>query len=376
MQQRFGGVPFGERGGRWRGVLDVVVGTYPAFLFGGSLGAVLPVFHLHETSRAALTPLLGHLKENGYRTVTADAVARLVRAGVRPAPRTVALTFDDAWASLWTIAAPLLRSFGFTATTFAIPARIAEADAVRPTIEEGAPDDGSVDRSEVPFATWPELRRLQESGTIDVQCHTLSHSMVFCSDRVVGFVTPAYSNESLLGRPLRRANGAFEFVGPAHLGAPLYPCRSRMSDAWRYLPPDGLMDRSMAHVSAHGGPEFFEQPDWRDQLRGLQRGERGRFESSEERAHAIVNELSLGRDALNHRLGTDTVRNLALPWGIAGETARAALGRTGYETAYAERLFHKKIVQAGSDPFFLMRLNAKFIPCLPGRGRRTFFSTV
>ena len=44
-------VPFSERGGKARGCLDLVSGRYPAFVFGGGLGAFLPVFHFHEVTR-------------------------------------------------------------------------------------------------------------------------------------------------------------------------------------------------------------------------------------------------------------------------------------------------------------------------------------
>ena len=90
-------VPFAERGGSVRGLLDLATGCYPAFLFGGSIGDQLPVFHLHEVTREWLEPRLHYLVENGYRTVTCDEIARLVIDGVRPGPRAVALTFDDAW---------------------------------------------------------------------------------------------------------------------------------------------------------------------------------------------------------------------------------------------------------------------------------------
>ena len=102
------GVPFAERGGALRGLLDLATGCYPAFLFGGSLRGVLPVFHFHEVTRTGLEPRLQHLAENGYRTVTCDEIARLVVNGVDPGPRAVALTFDDAWTSVWTVAGPLL----------------------------------------------------------------------------------------------------------------------------------------------------------------------------------------------------------------------------------------------------------------------------
>src|SRR5204863_9128248 len=92
-------IPFGERGGTARGLLDLATGCYPAFLFGASLGDMLPVFHFHDVTRDWLEPRLSYLAENGYRTVVADDIERYVVDGRSPGPRAVALTFDDAWAS-------------------------------------------------------------------------------------------------------------------------------------------------------------------------------------------------------------------------------------------------------------------------------------
>src|SRR6185369_11327649 len=108
----------------------------------------------------------------------------------------VALCFDDAWASLWTVAAPLLERYGLTAITYAIPARIEDAPACRPLVA-----NAGVPGTDSPFVTWPELRALHASGVVDVQCHTETHSMVFCSTRLTGFVTPEYSRVPLLNRP-------------------------------------------------------------------------------------------------------------------------------------------------------------------------------
>src|SRR6266850_1574892 len=48
--------PFRERGGALRGVVDLATGCYPSFLFGGSLGGALPVFHFHDVTREWLEP--------------------------------------------------------------------------------------------------------------------------------------------------------------------------------------------------------------------------------------------------------------------------------------------------------------------------------
>ena len=90
-------VPFAERGGSLRGLVDLATGGYPAFLFGGPLTGVLPVFHFHEVTTGWLEPRLRFLADNGYRTVNCDQIARFVIDGVDPGPRRIGLTFDDAW---------------------------------------------------------------------------------------------------------------------------------------------------------------------------------------------------------------------------------------------------------------------------------------
>ena len=60
-------VPFTERGGVLRGLVDLATCRYPAFIFGGPIGRLLPVFHLHEVTAESLEPKLRHLAEHRYR---------------------------------------------------------------------------------------------------------------------------------------------------------------------------------------------------------------------------------------------------------------------------------------------------------------------
>jgi hypothetical protein len=377
-------VPFAERGGAVRGLLDLATGCYPAFLFGGPVGA-LPVFHFHEVTRAWLEPRLQYLVDNGYRTVTCDEIARLVVDGVHPGPRSVALTFDDAWSSAWTVATPLLQRLKLRAIVFAIPARISDAPAPRATADEAGPTDGGAHympgQSPQPpassmFVTWPELRAMHNSGVFDVQSHTRAHAKIFCDAAVTGFVAPGFAAEPYLDRPLAAAtNGSVRFVEPEALGTPLYLRRSRMSDARRFLPDEGTAERCRQHVARNGGAQFFDRPAWRAELEPLAAGN-GRFETDDEQETAIRDEMAEGRAMLNARLGATGVRHLALPWGIAGDVTRRLLQDSGHVTAFAERPLRRRGVRAGDDRYGLMRLNSKFLMCLPGRGRQWFFTAV
>jgi len=335
-----------------------VSGRYPAFVFGGSVGAFLPVFHFHEVTRAELEPKLRHLADNGYRTVVSDEIAAYVRGDLKLPARSVGLCFDDAWKSLATVGAPLLQQYGFRAITYAIPARITEHG-----------EGGS------PFVTWSDLAALHASGGIDVQSHTDSHSRIFASAEVEDFIQPGYETTPLLNRPQLSAPPSLAFVTPADLGAPLYGMRSRMSDGRRALASKDLHEACVDFVSREGGAGFFTRPDWRNRLNAIVASAAvPEFESAGDQARTIEEELARSRSILNERLKTHSVAHICLPWGISGTLTEAALKRTGYRSAFANRLRGQHAVHAGDDAYWLKRLPNHYITRLPGRGRRYWFS--
>jgi hypothetical protein len=365
-------IPISERKSPWRGVIDLARRAYPGFVFGGPVSPdILPVFHFHEVTREQLEPCLAYLRDNGYRTVTADDVARFVRHGDRPAERAVALTFDDAWASAWTVATPLLLKYNLQAVLFVAPARVPEADILRPTINDpdGAPAD--VDRSALPFCTWPELRAMQSVGCWDIQAHSFAHAMIFCDASLDGFVTPDYRPHPHLAPNVGSAT-APSFLSTADLGAPLHPLRSRMSDALRYDDADARQ-ACVQIVLAGGGPAFFERPDWATTLKRAIRKMKGRTETVAERDRAIREDLAAARETLNARLRTTSVAHMCFPWTIAGAAAEALAAEVGYRSAYADTLGALHAPTRGGNPYRLMRLKNKFIFSLPGHGRRSMW---
>ena len=348
--------PFEERGGRLRGALDLIAGRYPRFVFGGDIGHLLPVFHFHEVTAATLEPAFAYLCENGYRTVDSSDVAAFVRDGRHPGPKSVMLAFDDAWASLWLVVGPLLRKFGLRAVTYAIPARILDAPGLRQTIANSPIDAGRADRAESPFVTWPELRDLSSSGLVDVQSHTWSHSMIFSGDAVIGRAGPALESEPVLNRPRIDSGSSLEFLNPTRVGFPLFQRRSRMSDARRFFPDPTACARLDSSDDVAAMVPFAGRI-------------KGRWETEHEQVQAIDHELLASREVLESKLAT-RVRHVCLPWGVSGRITGAALERTGFLTAFANRMSGRFAVAAGDPPYFLKRLNERHLFALPGRGRR------
>jgi peptidoglycan/xylan/chitin deacetylase (PgdA/CDA1 family) len=365
------GAPFDEQGGRLRGVLDLAAGRYPGFLFGRPVGDILPIFHFHETTPAALEPAFAYLRDNNYRTVGTDALVRFVRDGKHPGPGSVMLNFDDAWASLWLVVGPLLAKYGLSAVTFAIPGRLADAAAVRSTLSDGPVDADAADRAQNPFVTWPELRALASSGRVEVQSHSWSHSMIFSAREPLGVVTPEFASEPVLVRPRLNVTGAPVFLEPAQLGHPLYARRSRLSGARRFLPDEAACAALEQFITDQGGAAFFARSDADAVLRAMLAAIGGAWESDADRLTAIDEELVRAREELEARLAAP-VRHVCLPWGVTSPDTLAALERLGFLTAIANRRAGRLAVSAGDDPFFLKRLHSRHIFALPGRGRRVF----
>jgi len=106
------------------------------------------------------------LHEAGCTTLRVDEVVRLLRSGSALPPRPVALTFDDAYASVHTMALPLLASLDMTATVFPVTSELGghnRWDAAKP----GIPRLALVETS--------QLLELRAAGW-EVGSHTHTHA--------------------------------------------------------------------------------------------------------------------------------------------------------------------------------------------------------
>lgn len=353
--------------------MDLLAGCYPRFLFGGRIGPCLPVFHFHESHPAALEPYFRYLAENAYRTVDSEAIAALVLNGVHPEPDSVAICFDDAWASLWVVVAPLLKKYQLRAITYVSPGRVPTLPEPRVQWDgQSAFDRPDIDRSPTPFASWAELRLLRESGMVDIQAHSWRHAMIYSDSEIVDFLKPGHLDHPH-HFPLVDTPYGCRFISPLDLGAPMYAMRSRLSDARRWIAP-GAFSTCTAMVRSRGGAEFFKQPGWRDELLVCARqGGAGRWESEEEQEANILEELVRARELLEAGLRTKQIKHMCFPWAIAGHKAVGLAATAGYETAFSDRLWGVRAVRRGDPPFQLMRLKHQMIFCLPGRNRSWFF---
>lgn len=321
--------PWTERARTSRALVDLCLGCYPRFALGLGLSrGLVPVFHFHEVAPGYLASFLDHLVRGGYRTI--DTETFLAVLGKRePVPRrAVFLTFDDAWTSVWTVAAPLLAERGLQAVTFAIPGRVSNRSGLRERFSGGSDGFDPGDRGAEPFARWDELRALEREGVVAVEAHTFAHEQVPCGPAEGNWTAESLAATPLLSRPAARAEAGVRPFDRREDGTPRYPTRPRMAE-----------------------------------VRGWIEAER-RFETEGESRAAIREDLENCRDRLRAELGR-APSLLCFPWAVAGPTAREEAERAGYRAAFADRFPGKRYARPGDDPFRLMRLKHQWMRKLP-----------
>jgi peptidoglycan/xylan/chitin deacetylase (PgdA/CDA1 family) len=121
--------------------------------------------------RAEFVRQMQHIAEQGWTVVSTSAVLDWLLDSAELPDRAVVIHFDNGWLDTYTVALPVLRELGFTATCYPITDGIEAASAGKPqavrTLTEGV-----VSR---PFMTWDQVQGLLHAGW-EIGNHTAGHS--------------------------------------------------------------------------------------------------------------------------------------------------------------------------------------------------------
>ncbi|MGK7345823.1 MAG: polysaccharide deacetylase family protein [Candidatus Nitrospinota bacterium M3_3B_026] len=339
-------------------------GAYPAFVTAvRPRGAPekIPCFSFHDVAPEKFEAQLLFLKRNGYETVTLGEY--LERKGEARGERLVLLTFDDGRDSLWKVAYPLLKKNGMKAVAFALPGEIRAMEGTGRTFGGGG---GGLD-SENELCFWPELEAMGD--VVDVQSHSLSHFVMFVSEQVTCFFTPAIRKRWMrIDLPIVNGGGVERDYS---LGAPFYDMDLRLSDRPRVFEPPHIRERLGEIVEKGGGDEFFEKPGWRRALMKAHdeaaAGAKFAVETEEEAEAAVFHALSESKRILEERMAKP-VTGLCLPFGAGGRTAMRMAARAGYETIFWG-VAAPEWTKDFPDLAHVTRIKDDYLLRLPGEGR-------
>lgn len=153
---------------------------------------------------------LQRLADRGYVGLTLEEAERRRQAGTLPR-RSLVVTFDDAFASVWA-ARPILRRFGFPASLFVVGDFLASPRPLEwPGIEHWKETEHT---GELRMLSEPELRELRDEGW-EIGSHTMSHPFLHdldddaCSRELVRsreFLAELFGSCSSIAYPYGRAD--------------------------------------------------------------------------------------------------------------------------------------------------------------------------
>ncbi len=103
----------------------------------------------------------------------------------------IVITLDDGFLDNWIWAFPLLKKYNLKATIFVCPELVDLQNKIRPNLEDYWRKIVSYEEiNQLGYLSWSELKVMLDSGLIDIQSHTMSHTRYFVSDKLTGFHHP------------------------------------------------------------------------------------------------------------------------------------------------------------------------------------------
>ena len=331
-------------------------GDYFEFVTRDRMGDEIPVFTYHRADKETFERHLHHLKKNEYQTLNSVQLYEAMQSA-KVSEKTVVLTFDDGLEELYSVAFPLLRSYGMQTVAFIAPYWVGS--------------DGVVD--------WKQIKEMHRSGFVDFQAHSYTHGRIPVSPKITDFFHPRFSYHQAweIARIGNRDEENHHLL--PEWGTPVYHSESCLSDKKRYFDDDDLTNQCVDYVKIHGGRAFFRNIRWKKKLRFMVRTYRTKnvhedvYESDEQQVARIRQEVQLSKKIIEEKLPDKKVSAFAYPFYERGELADGMLHECGYRLVFGG--MNKDVSRSEDKSFtFFRRVTGDFVMRLQGEGRLSLAS--
>lgn len=211
------------------------------FVLGLCIAAILvyqnqgvPIWLFHQVNEKSntrpeeLDAFFNFLSREGYKTHTLKEIDALTKAKQKLPKKSLILTFDDGYYDNYAVVFPLLKKYKLKAVFFVNTLFIKEK-AIRPlhVIEKSDVVNAGLisnyfqgkDATSEQYFTWDEMREMEASGFVDIQCHSHRHGMVFSNTEFKNTVQSAFIS----------SGDNFVHNGHAQEGFPLFKMRGELS---------------------------------------------------------------------------------------------------------------------------------------------------
>lgn len=321
-----------------------------------------------------LTPLdvfegqMRALKERGWTTISLDELHAHMATGAPVPAKSIVLTFDDGYRDNWVFAFPILKKYGHRAVIWMSTDFVDPRPDLSPTLEDVWSkniEQGRLDARG--YLSWTEMRRMVESGLIEIQSHATTHTWYPSGPDIIDFHRP--EGRGGYRMPMWLAWNRFpdEKYKTMHqgmsdripYGTPIYQYDKSLV-VRRYVEDPALANCLVSVVAENGGGEFFSRAGWREKLTAVVRGfgkRADRFETEEEYRERTMAELVDSRKKIEDVLGV-AVRFLCWPGGAHDAVIRKMAREAGYVATTTSYEDETKRNVFGDDPSEINRIGS------------------
>jgi len=323
--------------------------------------------HISESLKS-FESKIAFLRKKGFNAVTWGDLYSYM-AGDKTLPQdSILLTYDDGYLDNWVFVYPILKRYGMKGTIFVNPEFVDPCETVRPTIENvWSGDLVREDLQVAGFLSWPEMRRMEEDGVMDIQSHTMSHTWFFKGPKIEQFYFPSGVEEhpwlAWNTRPERKPYYLTEDqTGFAPLGYPLFEHEKALI-VRRFFPDADAVRTVTDHVKNKGGREYFNSSARMTELRDWVESRfgdtvfPGTYETEAEQEARIRTELTDSKRLIEQQLDK-CVDFVCWPGGGNDKNVQACARDAGYKSwTLGSQDQSTKRNLPGEDPISIKRMS-------------------
>ncbi|MBI4707542.1 MAG: polysaccharide deacetylase family protein [Candidatus Omnitrophica bacterium] len=348
---------------------------YFALSGAGLRPGAIPSFIMHKVEPEDFSELLDYLKRNGYRTLGIKEYYEYLSGKKHDKDKKIIITFDDGLRNNWSVVYPILKKFSMKAVFYVNPEKIMESGQARYNLEDVW--QSKISHSELDiieekemFINWEEARKMQKSGIIDIESHSLFHQLCFTKNKIIDFQRPGKDGNSVYPWLFSAMDLGSE---DSIWGAPVYPFSSRMI-AKRFYDDAGLRQACIDFVKENQGIAFFSIKNWKNKLINFVKDYSKANELKTYFESDLESEINIRDSLLNSKLLIEqkldkACEHFAYPWNISGDLSLLWLKELGFKTVF--RFMNGwNIPKRGCDLYGLSRVEGYWIKSLPGKGRK------
>ena len=253
------------------------------------------------------------LKSKGYNFIFWNELYEYM-AGNRKLPqKSIMLTFDDGYLDNWVYAYPILKKYGAKATIFVNPEFVDRGDRKRFNLENVWQGNCRIDEIDARgFLNWTEMREMENSGLIDIQSHSLTHTWYFKSPNIIDYHRPQkihpypwlFWNKRPDRKPFYLKECQENYIEYGH---PIFEYEKALV-VRRFFPNSNIISKAINFVKENGGKNFFQQKNWREKINKYmddvlkKTNNKGKIETKEQYIQRVTYELQQSKKMIEEHL--------------------------------------------------------------------------